>query len=182
MRILIVYGTTEGHTATLVELMRETMVNGGHEVKVEQAGTGTRIPPDADGVIVGASVHKTRYQQEVVDFATRNRERLSTLPSAFFQVCLTAADPSDEAKQQTQALVDAFAESTGWHPQAVESFAGKLAWSQYDLFTRVLMKLILRALHRPPEERDASRDHDYTDYDAVRAFAERFAERLVPAT
>ena len=63
----------------------------------------------------------------------------------------------------------------------VETFAGKLAWSQYDFFTRLLLKLVLRALHRPAEERDTSHDHDYTDYDAVRRFAEAFAETVAAA-
>ena len=179
MKILIVYGTTEGHTATLVERMRESIAGRGFDVQVEQAGEQpSEIPADIDGVIVGASVHKTKYQAEVNDFVVENRDRLSALPSAFFQVCLTAADPSPESAQQTQALVDAFVQSTGWQPETVETFAGKLAWSQYDFFTRLLLKLILRALHRPAEERDTSHDHDYTDYDAVRRFAETFADRV----
>jgi len=179
MKIMIVYGTTEGHTATLVEEMRAAIAGRGHEVQIERAGErAAGIPLDVDGVIVGASVHKGKYQPEITDFVVTNRDQLSALPSAFFQVCLTAADSSPEAVQQTQALVDAFIESTGWQPAAVETFAGKLAWSQYDLFTRLLMKLILRAQHRPAEERDASHDHDYTDYDAVRRFAESFAARV----
>ena len=34
MKILIVYGTTEGHTATLVELMRESIAGRGLDVQV----------------------------------------------------------------------------------------------------------------------------------------------------
>lgn len=182
MKILIVYGTTEGHTTTLVERMRETIAGRGYDVQVERAGDQpSEMPADVDGVIVGASVHKTKYQTEINDFVVRNRDRLSALPSAFFQVCLTAADESPEAAQQTQALVDTFVGSTGWRPATVETFAGKLAWSQYDFFTRLLLKLVLRSYHRPAEERDTSHDLDYTDYDAVRRFAEAFADRVATA-
>jgi menaquinone-dependent protoporphyrinogen oxidase len=177
MRILIVYGTTEGHTASLVERMREAIAARGFDVQVARAGNQpVAIPEDVNGVIVGASVHKGKYQAEIHEFVVGNRDRLTMLPSAFFQVCLAAADPSPEAAEQTQALVDAFVQSTGWHPDTVATFAGKLAWSQYDFFTRVLLKLVLRALHRPAEERDTSHDRDYTDYDAVRSFAEAFAD------
>ena len=182
MKILIVYGTTEGHTAAIVERMRESIVGRGFDVQVEQAGDQlSGIPADVDGVIVGASVHKTKYQSEVNDFVTKHRDRLSALPSAFFQVCLTAADPSPESAEQTKALIDAFVLSTGWQPATVETFAGKLAWSQYDFFTRLLLKLILRSLHRPADERDTSHDHDYTDYEAVRRFAEAFADKVATA-
>jgi menaquinone-dependent protoporphyrinogen oxidase len=52
-----------------------------------------------------------------------------------------------------------------------------LAWTQYDFFTRHLMRLIVRK-HAPPGGWDLSRDVDYTDYDAVRRFAEEFADSL----
>lgn len=182
MKILIVYGTTEGHTATLAERMRDAIAERGIEVQIERAvERPVGIPLDVDGVIVGASVHKGKYQREVAEFVVKNREQLAAIPSAFFQVCLTAADPSPEAAEQTQALVDAFVESTGWSPPMIETFAGKLAWSQYDFFTRSLMRLILRAQHKPAEERDTSHDHDYTDYESVRRFAESFAESVVGA-
>jgi menaquinone-dependent protoporphyrinogen oxidase len=179
MKIVIVYGTTEGHTAALAEHMREAIAARGHDVRVERAGDKpVELPLDVDGIIVGASVHAGKYQTELTRFVQENLEQLSSVPSAFFQVCLTAAEPSPEAAQRTQAVVDAFVESTGWQPETVETFAGKLAWSQYDFFTRLLMKLILRAQHRPAEERDTSHDQDYTDYEAVRRFAESFADRV----
>ncbi len=181
-KILIVYGTTEGHTTTIVERMREAIEARGHEVRVEQATSPpVAIPADADGVIVGASVHKTKYQAEVHEFVLKNRERLGAIPSAFFQVCLSAADPSPESTENTQALIDAFVESTGWRPATVETFAGMLAWTQYDFFTRLLMKLILRSMHRPREEFDTSHDIDFTDYEAVQRFADAFADSVAQA-
>ena len=57
-RIMVVYGTTEGHTATIVEQMREAMEAGGHEVDAVRAGKPLpEISDGVDGVIVGASIH-----------------------------------------------------------------------------------------------------------------------------
>lgn len=177
-RVLIVYGTTEGHTAGIVGRMRDAIEAQGHVVAVERA----RIPPlaipdDVDGVIVGASVHRTKHQNEVLEFAKRNRARLSELPSAFFQVCLTAADPSPDAAAETRVLIEEFSAWSGWSPGRAETFAGKLAWTQYDFFTRLLMRLAVRS-QTSPQERDTSHDVDYTDYEAVRRFAEEFARSL----
>jgi menaquinone-dependent protoporphyrinogen oxidase len=177
--VLIVYGTKEGHTATIAERMREAIAAKGHDVRVERAGSPPpAIPTDIDAVLVGASIHVSKHQAEVREFVKRNRQRLSTMPSAFFQVCLTAADPSPDSEAETQVCLDEFADWTGWHPQTTTTFAGMLAWTQYDFFTRHLMKLVLRKQHLPPEQLDTSHDFDYTDYDAVKRFAEEFADAL----
>jgi menaquinone-dependent protoporphyrinogen oxidase len=65
--------------------------------------------------------------------------------------------------------VQRFCDDTGWTPIHTAVFAGRLAWTQYDVFTRVLMKLITR--HQGVPDQDTHRDYDYTDYDAVRRFA-----------
>jgi menaquinone-dependent protoporphyrinogen IX oxidase len=91
--ILILYGTKEGHTPTIAERMREAIAARGHEVTVERGGVRPRkLSPGLDGVVVGASVHAGKHQAKVREFAKRNRERLASMPSAFLQVCLTAAD------------------------------------------------------------------------------------------
>ena len=182
-KLLIVYGTKEGHTATLVEAMRDVLEGEGLDVSVERASRSTpEIPDDIDGVIVGASIHVSKHHEEVREFVKQNRERLSAVPSAFFQVCLTAADPSPESEAATQVSLDEFADWTGWQPQTTATFAGMLAWTPYDFFTRLLMKLILRSRQLPPEERDTSHDVDYTDYVAVRSFAKEFAASLGKAS
>lgn len=66
-----------------------------------------------------------------------------------------------------------FVAATGWRPAEPVAFAGRLAWTQYDFFTRLIMKLITRQ-HRLTDQ-DTSRDDDYTDYEAVRRFGEAFA-------
>jgi menaquinone-dependent protoporphyrinogen oxidase len=176
---LIVYGTKEGHTAAIAERMRTAIAASGHEVRLERAsGSGPEVEQNVDGVLVGASVHAGKHQKEVREFVERNRARLEAVPSAFFQVCLQAADPSPESAAMTQALIDELTGATGWRPARTATFAGMLAWTQYDLFTRLLMRLVVRKQHLSPEELDSSHDVDYTDYEAVDRFAREFA-RLV---
>ena len=89
------------------------------------------------------------------------------MPSAFFSVCLTAADDTDESRAATRAYIDDFAERTGWTPDRTATFAGALQYREYDFVTRLLMRV-------GHHETDASRDHDYTDRNAV----ERWAHEL----
>ena len=90
-------------------------------------------------------------------------------------MCLAAADPTPESEAATGEILDRFVAETGWQPRTAETFAGMLAWTQYDFFTRTLMRLITRKQVPHP---DVHQDYDYTDYDAVRRFAEEFAGSL----
>jgi menaquinone-dependent protoporphyrinogen oxidase len=174
--ILIVYGTTEGHTSEIVEHMREVLESRGHTVLIDQAGDGVAgIPDGIDGVIVGGAVHTGKQNGKVRQFVKDNRATLEAIPSAFFQVCLNAADPDPEvAAAGNQELLDAFVAETGWQPARTDTFAGMLAWTRYGFLKRLVMKRIVRT-KVPPEELDTTRDVDYTDYAAVRRFAEEFA-------
>lgn len=78
----------------------------------------------------------------------------------------------------TDACLRDFTSTTGWVPERTATFAGMLAWTQYDVFTRVLMKLILPKQRLPPEQLDTSHDVDCTDCEAVERFGTEFARSL----
>jgi menaquinone-dependent protoporphyrinogen oxidase len=174
-RVLIVYGTTEGHTARIADRMATVIRGAGHEVEMHDAKEiRTRAVTGAfDGVIVGGSVHGGDHQSSLRDFVKRNRDLLEGAPSAFFSVSLAAADPDDEAAAEVQAMLDKFSRETGWRPRRVEAIAGALVYTQYNVFIRHLMKLIVRRHGRT--ELDTSRDYDFTDWEAVERFARDFA-------
>lgn len=176
-KILLVYGTTEGHTAQIAQRMAEAMRAAGHEVdahdsKEMRKSTSERV---YEGVLVGGSIHRGEHQSSVLRFVRRNLDLLDRLPSAFFSVSLTAVELDDEARQETQAMVDKFVRETGWQPRRVETIAGALVYSQYNVFMRQIMKLISKSQGLPT---DTSHDYDYTDWDAVEKFAREFAESV----
>src|SRR5690606_41877313 len=71
---------------------------------------------------------------------------------------------------------------TGWQPAEAVAFAGALRYSAYNLLLRWVMRRIARkAAAHLPGATDTSRDHEYTDWAAVDAFADAFAHRLVAA-
>lgn len=172
--ILIVYASTHGHTRRIAERIADTMRADGADVALAHAD-GAPAPTGYDAVVVGASIHAGHHQREVVTWASRHRTRLAVLPTAFFSVCLTAADDTDEARADTRRYLDEFAEATGWTPTRATTFAGALQYREYDFMTRLIMRLMMRKGHHPTE---TSRDYDYTDWDAV----ERFAHECAAAT
>ncbi len=173
-RILVPYGTTEGQTADIADVVADVLRDRGHEVDTVdiQSLPGT-LPDGYDAVIIGASVHMGKHDKHVVDLVRRNLDTLARLPSAFFSVSLAAHGDVEEA----EGYVARFQAETGWHPDQVALFGGALLYTHYGFVKRHLMKKI--AQEKPGELGvDTSRDYVYTEWDAVRRFAEHCAERV----
>lgn len=180
-RILVVYGTTEGHTAKVAARIADVIRSEGHDVEIVDSKQVRREAPAGpyDGIIVGGSVHAGEHQSSLREFAKRNRELLERMPSAFFSVSLAAADADGEATAELRQLVDRFVAETGWRPGRVEFIAGALAYTQYNFFIRHLMKLIVR--RGGHTELDTSRDYEFTDWEAVERFARDFVRHMTAA-
>jgi menaquinone-dependent protoporphyrinogen oxidase len=175
-RILIAYGTTDGHTARIAEYLVDVIRGQGHEAAaVDLKRSQDALLDDYDAVIVGGSIHMGKHDEHVRDFVRRSRVALERLPSAFFSVSLAAHRDMENAR----AYVENFEQETGWRPAHVGFFSGALRYRQYGLLKRLMMKKIVR--DKPGDlSLDTSRDHEYTEWDEVKRFAEDFLERLVP--
>ncbi|GAB3023258.1 flavodoxin domain-containing protein [Natronobiforma cellulositropha] len=176
-RVLVAYGSSEGQTAAIAERIGDTLAGLGHEVAlvhVDHAPDSVSLSA-YDGVVVAASVHREAHQRGVLEFARTHRRALSDRPSAFVSVSLTAAGAAETDERETRRYIDEFCADTGWTPDLTEPVAGALAYRRYGLLTRFVMRYIAG---RKGLETDTSRDHEYTDWDAVDAFARRFSATL----
>jgi menaquinone-dependent protoporphyrinogen oxidase len=167
--VLILYGTGEGQTAKIAERIATTISERGHEASAIDVGDR----PDSftlegyDTVVVGASIHVGKHQDSVRDFVTDNRDVLSGMPTAFFQVSLSSAN--EEKREEAAGYVESFLTEAGWHPDRIGQFGGALRFSEYGFLKRLMMKQIAKDLLT--EERGPSGDIEFTDWDAVDAFA-----------
>ncbi|MFC5136386.1 MULTISPECIES: flavodoxin domain-containing protein [Haloferacaceae] len=165
---LVLYGTGEGQTAKIAERITATISKRGHEA----SAIDVRDRPDSftlevyDAVVVGASIHVGKHQKEVHDFITDNRDILSEMPTAFFQVSLSSAN--EEKREEAAGYVESFLTETGWHPDRIGQFGGALRFSEYGFLKRLMMKRIAKDLLT--EERAPNGDVEFTDWDAVDAF------------
>jgi menaquinone-dependent protoporphyrinogen oxidase len=178
-RILLVYASTHGHTAKIAARISQVLRDAGHHVVLD-GDVGSTDPSinGYDAVVAGASIHNAHFQPELVAWALRHGTSLTLHPSAFFSVCLTAADDSEESREATRDYLDDFEERTGWIPRLRTTFAGALQYREYDFATRLVMRLLMHRGHHPS---DVSRDFDFTDWDAVDTFARACAELTVQA-
>jgi menaquinone-dependent protoporphyrinogen oxidase len=175
-RALILYATTEGHTARIVERIAQRLQVQGHAVDVRRADAGPPAldPAQYDGVIIGASIHYGRHSRHLRTLVRGFRAALAARPGAFFSVSLSAGGPG--AKPETaRRHLETFLRQVGWRPQQIATFAGALQYSKYGVFKRLLMRLIVGVAGG---DSNPARDHEYTEWDAVERFADAFAQRL----
>lgn len=173
---LVVFATTHGQTGKIASRIAATLDREGVATslcKVEDAA-GTD-PLKFDGIVVAASDHAGKHQHRLVDWVVANRASLEQRPSVFLSVSLTAAEETDEARETTQGSIVEFLQTTAWTPDRTVAVAGALQYLEYDVFTRTLMRLMMRRGGRPT---DVSQDYDYTDWDAVETVGREFASRV----
>ena len=175
-RILIVFASTHGHTAKVARRIAEVVREAGVDADVRDVrSAGSCDLGGYDGAVVGGSVHMGAHQLELVEWAGRHARQLNALPSAFFSVCLAVADDTDESRAHARDWIDDFEDDTGWTPRPSASFAGALQYCEYDVMTRLLMRLMMARGHHPT---DVSTDVEYTDWNAVDGFALEMAARV----
>jgi menaquinone-dependent protoporphyrinogen oxidase len=177
MNILILYGTTEGQTAKIAERMAEILRQKEHNVTAWSGkNIATSFSTDSyDAAIIGGSIHMGRYPAYLNTFVSKHRDWLNTVPSAFFTVCMGIRSKRSESREEAAAYSENFIKETNWHPALTATFAGAVKYTQYNFITRFIMKRISK---QEGGSTDTSRDHEYTDWDAVTRFTEQFESKL----
>jgi menaquinone-dependent protoporphyrinogen oxidase len=178
-KVLVLYATVEGQTARIAERVGERLLVAGHAVQTVQARAGTPIPElDAyEAVVIGASVHYGRHPAFLGAQLRRQRAALARRPGAFFSVSLSADGPG---KQPAAAARYArkYLRQIGWQPRETATFGGALRYSEYPGWKRGLVGLFVLVAGG---DTDKSRDYEYTDWQAVRRFADSCARAFAKA-
>jgi menaquinone-dependent protoporphyrinogen oxidase len=170
-RILVLYGTTDGHTAKVAATVADALRTSGAAVDLIEAGTTEPEPEDYAGVIVAASVHARGYQRSVRRWVRRHADALRGKPSAFLSVSLGVLQTDPNVRREVDAIVSSFLRAMRWEPAMVQNVAGAVLYTRYNAIKRWVMK---RIVGQAGGATDTSRDYEYTNWAELRAFAERF--------
>jgi menaquinone-dependent protoporphyrinogen oxidase len=177
-RILVIYGTTEGHTEQIATAIGIALTAAGFDVHTIRAGTLDPRPADYDGVIVSASVHGGRYQEAVGYWIRTHAAELQQKPSAFVSACLGVLQHDPNVDAELDGIIHRFIDPLGWQPTVIKPVAGALLYTKYNPLMRWMMK---RIAGKAGGGTDTSRDYDYTDWDDLNVFAEEFGRRVAAA-
>lgn len=173
MRVLIVFGTTEGQTKKLARFVAARLSAQHHQVVCENAARPHRArrPETFDRVLVMGSLHAGEYQSGLVRYVKAHAAELARTPSAFISVSLSAAGHERRDWQGLEACLRRFEEKTGWTPATVHQAAGAFRFRRYSFLTRFIMARIARQRGLTVDTR---RDYELTDYDGLASFVAAF--------
>ena len=171
MKILVVYGTTEGQTQIIAERVAGQLREGGHEAELYNAANrpGDLDIGTFDKIIVAGSVHQKQHQRALEIFVLSNLAQLKVKPTLFLSVSLSAA--FENGKRDAQSYVDEFFAYTGWQASQSLLVAGALRYDEYDYFMEQIVEHVVlkgRELEGPPG------DHEFTDWDELSRSVEAF--------
>lgn len=174
-RILIVFTTVDGHTRKVATHLAKTFTEAGHGAVLADLHrvTDPLETEGLDGVILAGPVRFGRHPRRLRRFARRNREALADAESAFVSVSGAAMADDPEAEEQARGYVEKFLDRTAWEPDRTLCVGGALAYTQYNALLRRVMRSIGE---KAGLSTDTSRDHEYTDWDALDAFAADFGQ------
>jgi menaquinone-dependent protoporphyrinogen oxidase len=124
--------------------------------------------------MVGTGIHMGRVHRDMLALVKKHRQALSTVPVAYFVVCLTMKEDMEENRREVEAYLDKVRNKVPEvQPVDVGLFDGavltegedyeKLSW---------LMRLVLKAM---------SEEGDHRDWDAIRDWAAGLRPKLLEA-
>jgi menaquinone-dependent protoporphyrinogen oxidase len=173
LNVLIIYGTTEGHTRKIAEWTATHIRECGHKVELRDSAM---FASDSDfatshAFIVAASVHQKQHQETVTAFVIAHRKLLNAKPSAFISVSLSAV--LEEGQTEAQEYVDRFVSVTDWKPRMTLLLGGALRFTEYDYFQEQIVKFIVL---KAGSAASAGRDREFTDWNTLASFVDQFLQ------
>jgi menaquinone-dependent protoporphyrinogen oxidase len=179
-KFLIVYGTKEGQTCKIAEHIKTLMSNRGYQADLNNA---EKFPSKFSfegytGILVGASIHRGFFSPAAKTFITQHKSSLEAVPSAFYSVSLSDANPKLEERAKLDPYIKSLFKKTGWKPVSVGRFGGALPYTKYGWLTKFIMTKIAGAQGQPT---DTSKDYVFTEWDKVDKFGDEVIQKCLDA-
>ena len=162
-KILVAYATKAGSTAEVAEAVGEELRRAGAEVDVRLA-KDVKDLKHYSAVILGSAIRMGKWVPEATKFVETNREALSQVPVAYFVVCLTMKEDTEENRSTVEAYLDPVCEVV--KPLGKGLFAGVIDNSKLSFSARMMTKAMKIS------------EGDFRDWETIRAWAQQAYDSL----
>ncbi len=155
-KVLVTYATRTGTTQEVAVAIGEELETKGAKVDVKNAKEVEDLTAYR-AVILGSAIRAGNLMPEAIEFVKANQEKLSQIPVAYFVVCATLREDTEENRQAVAAYLDPLREMI--EPVEEGLFAGAIDRSKLSF----PMRLVLKAMK--------AEEGDWRDWEAIRAWA-----------
>ena len=168
--ILIIYSTTDGHTKTICERIKNFLTNGNFVELLSLEDAKKADLYNFEKIIIGASIRYGKHSRELYKFINLNKNTLDQKKNAFFSVNVVARKP-EKNSAETNPYINKFLRLSKWKPNKIGVFAGKVDYPNYNFFDKYIIKFIMFITKGPT---DTSQSFEFTDWSKVDDFSKEF--------
>lgn len=160
-KLLVAYASKYGSTGGVADAIGQELCSKGATVDVLLMKNVVDLG-SYQGVVVGSPIYMGEWLPEAVDVVKNNVEVLRRIPVAYFLVCMTLREPTQENRAKALAYLDPVLKAIPEiNPVGIGAFAGALDYSNLSWPTKMIMKS------------KGEPQGDFRDWKAIRAWAEQ---------
>jgi menaquinone-dependent protoporphyrinogen oxidase len=158
-KVLVTYASKYGSTGGVAEAIGKELCAKGVNADVVLIKNANNLG-SYQGVVVGSAIYMGKWMSDAMDFVNKNQDILRHMPVAYFLVCMTLSQPTEEKRAQVLSYMDPILKAAPKiKPVGIGTFAGALDYNNLSW----LNKKILRSKGTP--------EGDFRDWNAIRAWA-----------
>jgi menaquinone-dependent protoporphyrinogen oxidase len=157
-KILVAYASEYGSTGGVAEAIGKELCSKGAKADVYLMKNAKDLS-SYQGVVVGSAIFRGKWMPEAVDFVKANAEILHQVPVAYFLVCMTMHQPTEENRRKALSFFDPVLQTIPQvKPVDIRPFAGAMHYNNLSWFN----KKIIQSKGVP--------EGDFRDWEAIRAW------------
>jgi len=165
-KVLVAYGSWAGSTAEVAEMIANALDEAGAPAEAVAANQVRDLAPYR-AVVVGSAVHAGQLHSDVRTFMARHEAALRDLPLAYFVVCMTMKEDTEENRTQASGFLNKLREMyPEIKPVSTGLFAGAIEFKKLSWIFRTMMKMM------------KAEEGDCRDPEAVREWAAGLVEKF----
>ncbi len=166
-KTLIIYSTTDGQTKRICDRIIDSSERKS-DITIFSIENASQIDLALySKIIIGASIRYGKHNPLVYEFIKLNKGELDKRFTAFFTVNVVARK-KEKNHPETNPYMKKFLTLSGWQPNKLGVFAGRIDYPSYRFFDRLIIKLIMVITKGPT---DTNQTYEFTDWAKVEEFA-----------
>jgi len=165
-RVLVAYASKAGSTGGVAEAIGKRLNGNGTAVDVKLVSDKLDLS-QYQAVVVGSAIRMGQWLPDAKKFVEKHQAALGQMPTAYFTVCMTLEDDTEEHRREVAAYTDPIRQIM--EPDSEAFFAGGYDPKKVSFLERLIMKGL-----KVPEG-------DFRQWDQINGWADSLRPLMVEA-